>query len=187
MSELTKALVDLASIDAYPTPTMNESDFVKFLLPLIANVDNVKDIDMTIWLTAAGNAHRQIDVIGPTKQVLFTVPALLARVPTINPSIDRDSADVSSIVHHYGALRKVEHPVTADLWFAEAMRSSIIPVDEQEHVNNLKAWLDIYFRYGISTDRLLNGGTTTLSPKPNETIAATATPADDMSGDFDDL
>jgi hypothetical protein len=186
MSELSTALVDLASINAYPTPTINETDFVKFLLPLIANVDGRKDIDMTIWLTIAGNAHRQIDVINQAKEVLFTVPALLARVPTINPSIDRDSVDVSSIVHHYGALRKVENPVTADLWFAEAMRSSIIPLDEQDHVINLKSWIDIYLRYGIPTERLLNGGTTTLAPHPLVTIAAT-TAGDDMSGDFDDL
>lgn len=186
MNEFKEALVDLASIDAYPTPSMSEKDFTRILLPLIVNIDNVPNIDMSIWLTIAGNAHRSINVFDASNTLIFTVPPLLARVPTNAPSLTRDGQDISSIVHHYGALRLVEHPATADVWFAAAMQDSIISVDEETHIKNLKTWIDIYVRYNIPLDRLLPNGSVTL-PDSLANKPTVAESVDETTGEFDDF
>lgn len=186
MSEFKEALVDLASINAYPTPSMSEKDFTRVLLPLIVNIDNVPNIDMSIWLSIAGNAHRSINVFDASNALLFTVPPLLARVPTTAPSLTREGQDISSIVHHYGALRQVEHPAAADVWFASAMESSVISLDEETHIKNLKTWVDIYVRYNIPLDRLLPNGSVTLPDSP-ASASASVTPVDETTGEFDDF
>jgi hypothetical protein len=176
------ALKDLAQITAYPTPTMNEADFVKFLLPLIVNQDGVKNLDMTIWLTIAGNAHRKIDVIDPSNNVLFTVPPLLARVPTHMPAMNRDRPDINAMVHHYSAMRQVEHPATADAWFANAMEGAVVGIDDGDNVDNLKMLVAIYSRYNISLERLLPGSTLSTTI-PNTPVS----PQGDTTGEFDDF
>jgi hypothetical protein len=178
-------LLDLASPDYFAPPTMYEEDFINILLPRIVNKDNEKNIDMTIWLTIAGNAHRSINVIDRSNTVLFKVPPLLARVPTVMPTGDRNRVDINSLVHHYGALRAVEHPATADAWFATAMKDSVLSIDEVANINNLKALVIIYARYNIPLDTLLpNNAIPFVTNQPDTSITHTT---DETTGEFDEF
>lgn len=177
-------LKDLAKSTAYTIPKMREADFLKFLLPLIVNRDKVPNLDMTIWLSIAGNAHRVIDVVDGNNTVLFTVPPLLARVATAMPSLERDRQDISSLLHHYSAMRAVEHPATADAWFANAIEDTVIEIDSEDNILNLKRLVTIYTRYGISLESLLPG-METVEQQP--TLGQDPEKADDTTGEFEDF
>jgi hypothetical protein len=190
VSDLVNSLKDLASSDAYSRPRMSEKDFVRFLLPLIVNVDDVKNLDMSIWLDVAGNAHRSIDVFDAANKLLFTVPPLLARVPTELPTKERSGVDISAILHLYSEKRRAEHPATADIWFESAMQGTIISMEEQNAIDYLKSWVIIYTHYNLPLAKLFGGAEVSsagVSTAVDSAKAITTAHDDDMSGDFDDL
>lgn len=188
MVDISDELKNLASPDYLSRPRMSEKDFVRFLLPLLVNIDNQKQLDMTIWLDIAGNPHRPIDVYDAGKQLLFTVPPLLARVPTEMPTRERSGVDFNSILHLYGAKRKAEHPAAADAWFMAAIADAVISVDEQQAIEWLKSWVSIYSRYDIPLNKLF-GGADVAQPASDETtkVPTPVSGGETLTGEFDDL
>lgn len=190
MTEFTPQLQEQLKAQAAIHPKLSEKDFIKFLLPQIVNIHGVKNVDMSIWLDIAGNPHRPIDVVdNQTKELLFTLPPLLARVPTDMPTKTRGGVDISAILDLYSKKRTTEHPAAADAWFEAEVAHTVIDRDEAEYVEYLGVLVKIYSRYGIPMNNLFGGADVAIDPTKTEggEAAAAVDPEEQMTGQFDDL
>lgn len=168
-------------------PKLPEHDFVKFLLPVLIDYRNGGDVNLQRWLEIAGNAHRSIDVVDAKNELLFTVPPILARVPSNGRPLNANTVSVSELAYMYGRKVETEHPAAADAWLASALRNQIIPADQEQVLKYLKEWIKIYKRYNLPLERLIGkdddlgklvGGV--QEDKDNKDEAA-------ISGEFDDF
>lgn len=149
------ALDDLAKDQ---NAVMSESDFTKRLLPhLIPPVEGTeaRPRDMSIWLEAAGHAHRLIDVVDSNNNVVCTVPPLAARAPTAIPDRENNpNEDLNEISAMYDARIGVEHPHVVNEWYFQSLVSRSYTPGQSMTMLYARMWLTIYRRYNIPLERL---------------------------------
>lgn len=187
MEAIDSALKELNQLAATDRPKLPEALFVRDLLPMLVNRDQIPDLDLTVWLDIAGNPHRAIDVVDAKNEVLFTVPPILSRLPSIHRGLDENSTSVSEIAYIYGEKAKAEHPAAADAWFEHALRKQNIPAMESQVLEYLRQWVKIYTRYGISTERLLGKDFVVSKERLKDLGHVESAPDTELSGEFDDF
>jgi hypothetical protein len=151
-----RRLAEVAQEDHARIP---ETVFVQRLLPyLVPPALEEREItpprDMSIWIAAAGNPHRPIDVIGPQGTVLYTVPPLLSRTPSVIPERDYH-VNLIDLARAYDDRMQSEPPAVVNQWFAEILQKYNFGNEEGQRVNYLMQWVHIYRRYNIPLERLL--------------------------------
>jgi hypothetical protein len=192
MLDMEAAYQDMQRQAANDRPKIPEAEFVRSLLPLLVNIDNVPDLDVSIWLTIAGNPHRAIDVANmQTGEVLFTVPPLLARSPTAMSQNDMERGGISAVLYEYGAKLKAESPVSANIWLEHNLRGSELSADQENIAEYLKQWVIIYSRYNLPLERLFGGVAPQLPEsakgKDNKEVDPSASQSANISDDVDDF
>lgn len=181
--EISDALKHMRKVEETDKPKITEEAFVQRLLPLLLNQQEETDVDVTVWLEIAGNPHREIDVADRSGTVLFTVPPLVARTPTLAPTREgRGLNGIGEILATYSAKQASEHPVAAHVFLEHALRNEILTPDQQLLLECLRKWVFIYERYNLPTERILGPYT----PKPAAAASAKVAPQDTIE-DFDDF
>src|SRR5690606_789569 len=122
--DMEEMFEELARVSKADRPRLPEAVFVRSLLPLLINSEGHRKVDLSVWSDIAGNPHREIDVIGANNEVLFSVPPLLQRLPTIAPDLQRKGASVSEIAYIYGQKVVNEHAIVADAYLETQDRKS---------------------------------------------------------------
>lgn len=151
---------DFAELDALAediNARMNEQIFVKRLLPHLVppEVPTARPTDLSIWVAAAGNPQRLIDVIDNKGNVLFTVPPPLARSPTyipekeINP--DNDLGEIGAI--YDAKIGTMPAHVVNDWYYTSLIQRSYSPEQSLVYLY-ARMWITIYRRYNIPLERL---------------------------------
>lgn len=136
---------------------MDEQTFVKRLLPHLVppEIPSDKPRDLSIWVAAAGNPQRLIDVIDNKGNVLFTVPPILARSPTALPEkeINPDN-DLGEIGAMYDAqIGTMPAHVVNDWYYNSLIQRSYSPEQSLVYLY-ARMWITIYRRYNIPLERL---------------------------------
>ena len=180
IESVIKQLSHLNERAASDRPKLPEALFVKHLLPLLYNRDQIPDLDLGVWLDIAGNPHRSIDVVDVKNNVLFTVPPVLARVPSLQRSLNSNDISVSELAYMYGQKAAAEHPAAADAWLERALKNQNIPVQQTQVIEYLQQWVKIYKRYNLPLTRLLGA-------EYNEPTPAPTGVDNEISGEFDDF
>lgn len=184
MQDISEIVADMRRVEATDKPKITEEAFVKHLLPLLVNRDRVPDLDVTVWLDIAGNPHRPIDVAKRDGEVLFTIPPLIARTPTLAPSKEyRGAEGLNEIMAVYAAKQTTEHPAAADVFLEHALRNQVLSADQQQLLDFLRQWVFIYRRYDIPLEPLLGPYAATAAATQD---AAAPAPKADID-DFEDL
>lgn len=136
---------------------MNETDFTKRLLPHLIpdEVPTGRPRDLSIWVEAVGHPQRLLDVVDRNGTVLFTVPPILARSPTAQPSKEMDPAnDLGEIGALYDARIGNEPPHVVNQWYYNALMARNISPEDSLTQLYAQMWLVIYRRYNIPLSRL---------------------------------
>jgi len=184
-----RQLTDTAAMDR---PRLSEHEFVEHLLPhLVRNIDaedGSNEVDLTIWLAVAGNPHRWIDVVDQTNTLLFSVPPPLARLNTTAPSLTpREGPSASDIVKIYGEKRLI-HPGAGDAFLNFALASEAkISLEQEEQLRCLDAWITIYKRYNLPTEKLFGGVKIDEAKADKAATAAAEDALAQVSGELDDF
>lgn len=187
MNEFNPSMVAVLSDPRLANSRVPEADFVKYILPLLVNIEGRKNLDLTNWIDLAGHPNRPIDVINTSGEVMFTVPAVLSRLPTEMPSIQREGPDIGTLLDTYSKMRLSGHPAAADAWLDGELAAVDVEVDQEEIITVLRQMITIYQHYKIPTESLFNNKG---DIKTEETISTTAAPvneAEGLSGQFDDF
>lgn len=136
---------------------MPEQTFVKRLLPHLVppEIPSDKPRDLSIWVAAAGNPQRLIDVIDVKGNVLFTVPPILARSPTALPEKDiNPDNDLGEIGAMYDAqIGTMPAHVVNDWYYNSLIQRSYSPEQSLVYLY-ARMWITIYRRYNIPLERL---------------------------------
>lgn len=183
-----KQLTDTAAIDR---PRLNEVEFTQHLLPHLvktADAEAGEQVDLSIWIAIAGNPHRWIDVVDNTNTVLFSVPPPLARLATTAPSLTRrEGPSATEIVQMY-AEKKDVHPGQGDAFLNFALRKEAsITLEQEEQLKCLDAWLTIYKRYNLPTDKFFGGVHVETTKADRGAEGATDDALASVSGVLDDF
>lgn len=136
---------------------MSEKDFVQRLLPHLIppEVAEKRPRDLTIWVAAAGNPQRLIDVLDTKGNVLFTVPPILSRSPTSIPeketNPDHDLGEVSAI---YDARIGTEPAHVVNDWYFHSLVQRSYSPEQSLIYLYARMWITIYRRYNIPLERM---------------------------------
>lgn len=187
VSDLVKQIRTMNEVAESDRPKMSEHDFAKYLLPLLIDHQNAGDVNLNLWLDIAGNPHRSIDVFDVKNQLLFTVPPILARVPSIDRPLDTQSVSVSELAYMYGRKAEVEHPAAADIWLEGALRNHNIPADQEQILDYMRNWIKIYHRYNLPIDKLIGKDDKLAKLVDSKAIPQSTDSDDTISGEFDDF
>lgn len=191
-SELLTAIKSMKEYAKYDLPAIDEQHFRTYILPELLKKNRGQEANFDHWINIIGNPHREIVVLDQTGQELFRVPPILSRLPT---SIDDElNVSISGLVDIYAKKRQNEHPVAADMWFAQAVQQLTSNIHSEDMLHYLRNQLIIYTRYDIPTSELLGALDGKLVPKgleapakpeqPKREIAQDALSAEDY--DFED-
>lgn len=151
---------DFAELDALAEDVnarMGEQDFVRRLLPHLIppEVPDARPRDLTIWVAAAGNPQRLIDVVDPKGNVLFTVPPILSRSPTSIPEKDTNpDHDLGEITALYDARIGTEPAHVVNEWYFHSLVQRSYSPEESLIYLYARMWITIYRRYNIPLDRM---------------------------------
>lgn len=148
----------LEQMDRDSNAKVRESDFVKRLLPhLIRPEDGSADRRVDIYVAAAGNPTRMIDVVSDSdpKVVLFTVPPLISPTPMAIRSIHaRPETDIGELAAEFEVQITTSHPGGVIEGFVQRLLSlNYTPADAISTVY-AKMWAMIYKRYNIPLERM---------------------------------
>lgn len=174
-------------------PKITEYEFTQHLLPLLYDRTTGEN-DLSVWMNIAGHAHRSIDVTGHDGSVIFTVPPILARTPTIaaRPDRDPDEPSVNEIAYNYGAMLGTVHEGQAVAYLDHALRKHIVDSGTDDIAGHLREWVRIYTRYKLPLSNLFgfevenpNEGKADADKKADAAVDTTVNA--ELSGDFDDL
>lgn len=157
--------------------SITEPEFIQYLLPILYNSAGLENMDQGYFLDIAGNPHRPINVTDiKTKEVLFTVPPLMARLSTID--YERGDLPVGgfpAIAEGYAQRLRLGFESEADIFLTQNFRHEVHQLNQDRKriaEEALKAWVKIYVRYNIPLEKLFNGITPTkVGPAVNETAA----------------
>lgn len=186
VQDILKGLRKLNDMASKDNPKISEHDFVKYLLPVLVDYQNSGDVSLQIWLEIAGNPHQPIDVFDIKGELLFTVPPILARVPSIDRPLESTTTSVGELAYLYGQKARAEHPAVADAWLETVMRSQVIPADQEQVLGYMKEWIKIYRRYNLPMDRLI-GSDEKLGKLVSESSIDSGKSEPEISGEFDDF
>lgn len=83
--QFSLAMAQIEAVEIAHTPTISESEFVRFLLPVIDQLSKgSEDVDLTIWDKMAGARDRPISVLDDkTGELLFRLPPVFGTSVTI--------------------------------------------------------------------------------------------------------
>lgn len=136
---------------------MSEKDFTTRLLPHLIPpvVPDKRPRDLSIWLEAAGNAQRLIDVVDRNDVILFTVPPILSRSPTSIPEKDTDpDNDLGETGAIYELRIGTEPAHVVNEWYFNSLVSKSFSPEIALTYLYAQMWVQIYRRYNIPLERL---------------------------------
>lgn len=145
---------------------LSEKDFVSRLLPHLIppEVAEKRPRDLTIWLEAAGNPQRLIDVIDNKGNVLFTVPPILSRSPTAVPSKDTNpDNDLGEVGAIYDARIGTEPAHVVNEWYFNSLVQRSYSPEQSLIYLYARMWITIYRRYGIPLERMFGENADAIS------------------------
>lgn len=184
MMDIDQALSDLKELRNLDKASIKESEFTRYLMPILYNQAGIENLDQTYWLDIAGNPHRPIDVLSDkTGEVLFTIPPLMSRLSTINYTKESlPPGGFATIANTYeDLLRSPGNEANADVYLTKSFSYEVFQLDKDKKViaeQALKEWVKIYTRYKIPLERLFNGVSPTKVGE-NEKVQQTKPPVDD--------
>lgn len=147
----------LGDYDEDSNAKCSEQDFVKRLLPHLipSEIPDARPRDMSIFVAVAGHPNRAIDVVDNSGTVLFTVPPILARAPTPEPSKEMDPAnDLGELSAEYDGRIGNEPPHVVNQWYYNALLSRNLSPEASLTQLYAQMWVTIYRRYNIPLSRL---------------------------------
>jgi hypothetical protein len=162
---------DFAALDALgkeENARISEIDFTKRLLPHLIppEVTESRPRDLTIWLEAAGNAQRLIDVIGKNGEVLFTVPPILSRSPTAVPSKETNPEnDLGEVGAIYDARIGTEPAHVVNEWYFNSLVQRSYSPEQSLIYLYARMWITIYRRYNIPLERMFGENAEVIGQK----------------------
>lgn len=153
----------LVSLSKEDVPRLPEHLFVTHLLPALTDVSG--KVDLGIWLDLAGTAHRPIDVIDTSGNILFRVPPLLRSIPTTTADSPRSSMYQ---ILHTAELKLAQHPVVGATYLKHSLESKNF--NQKIDYDNIVAWNNILIRYGLKPYDLPSSIQGDLSSTPLKSI-----------------
>jgi hypothetical protein len=140
--QLTDMLTRLTTAS---NPVIEESDFVRYFLPLFAAKPENGQVNINVWLDVAGSPFSAVTVMNG-KEVLFEVPPLLNSDDKLLEGISGTSVyeTITTAQLKYNVLPKL-----GDLhirqWLTERLGSNQLTLDA------VLKWNFIFKRYGLET------------------------------------
>lgn len=186
VQDIIKSLRKMNETAKEDRPRLSEAEFTKYLLPLLVDYHNAGDVNLQVWAEIAGNPHRAIDVFDIKNELLFTVPPVLARVPSMDRPLGATTTAVSELAYLYGEKSRSEHPAVADAWLDTVMKNQVIPADQEQILEHMRQWIKIYRRYNLPIERLI-GNKDELAKLAGEDTKGSSETEPDISGVFDDF
>jgi hypothetical protein len=130
-----------------------EEVFVKNFLPYFSGQKSIKENQEVIpmWIGIAGSATAPVDVVSPTGEVLYTVPAFYDTT-VMNASARFEGPTLSATMVHY-EMDKANLPQRANVRIQKELDQRMPSMFQKSSVveENKKQWSTIFNRYGIST------------------------------------
>lgn len=132
-----------------------EHIFVRDFLPIFAGkvpLNKVKDF-IQVWVSISGAPTSPVDIIDRKGEVLFTVPGLFD-TNFIDPSKKDGSMNFAEIVH-FAKLHNSISPSLEKKVFIDNVQKKIDNMQKKSpaFARNIKAWQDIFDRYGITEQK----------------------------------
>ncbi len=180
----------LSALDTDLNATMRETDFVRRLLPHLIPHPDTGLRDMSIYVAAAGNPYRMIDVVADRNpnQVLFTVPPLLGPTPATIRGLDASPhTDIGELSAQFEAQMGTAHPgAVIDAFVKKLVALNVVPTEAVEWAY-ARMWMHIYDRYDIPLERLYGDQAVHLRKAFGGAPSPSATPSrQDLFDEIDD-
>lgn len=156
MEEINDIRASLDQQEAASRARMPERIFAGIFLPIFAKGKNefYPQVDLNWWANFAGNEYREVDVISPKGEVLFTVPPLFDRAG-INSITGKDrqriqGGNILNVIKN-AELRSRVSPKDGTAFLnahlkQRALFMGMLPPSVKE---NILRWNDIFKKYGL--------------------------------------
>jgi hypothetical protein len=128
-----------------------EQIFVNYFLPYLAGLVPITN-DVTVisdWISVAGTAMSEVDVIDQHGKVLFTVPKLLDT--NIINIVNRERGNAFQEIYAQFNLHSNNIPIVGDRYLNGALDKKIDSMSQESNAfsNNSVRWNEILTRYGL--------------------------------------
>lgn len=147
--ELNEILRDIAIADEQSRPRLPENIFVEVFLPFFAGTGNPHNATVDLWNTISNGPFNSVDIVNPTGEVLFVVPALHDRdaISPATKSLGENS--VQNMITTAEQMKRIS-PMDADRYLSHGLSNMLDKLQGKHHViANLKEWNKIFTRYGL--------------------------------------
>jgi len=146
IEDINRVGEQLSSIAVNDIPRLQERIFVNVFLPLFAGDENrIYNATFETWISFAGSAYTNVDVIDVGGNVLFTVPPLFDRA-VINP-VNEFNTSIAHVVTTAGQYARI-HPKQGSRYLdSELTRRATIMKIPANILKNLEIWNSIFKRY----------------------------------------
>lgn len=134
--------------EAAPKAVFPEALFVEFFLPLFADeIQPTPELNVVTWIEkVAGGETVAVDIVDTNNNVLFTVP------PLFDTSVLEQSKpggmSMTLVERHYSRLKEVDAMASQTFMYKMLQSMHIKDKPTAEVYTNMKAWDQIFARYG---------------------------------------
>ena len=138
--ELVEAMVSIGEMTDDIVRAIDEVKFRTVYLPMFVSTE--KDVDLSPWLDVCGNHYESVNVV-KDKRVIFVVPPLIKRHPTLVNTDPRSSAPtIANEARQY----QDRHPSLGVKFLVENLGDKV--VREGVSVEEVRQWNAILEYYG---------------------------------------
>jgi len=138
--DLVDAMVSIGEMTDDIVRAIPETEFRRKYLPMFVSTE--KDVDLSPWLDVAGSAYESVNVV-KDKRVLFVVPPLIKRHPTL---INADPRNSAGTISNEARQHQDRHPSLGVKFLVDNLGGKV--VKEGVSVEEVRQWNEILKYYG---------------------------------------
>jgi hypothetical protein len=168
--DIKKIFADIERATETETRRISEAAFKTIFLPMFQNQDsNPHGMVLMKWAQYVGSIFHKAYVVDEKNNILFTVPPVVKRDAIAELGrTDGDGRPLQNVAHMINTYNQMTNigPIPAENYLNEQLtrRLSIMKGD-QNYLDDLTAWNEIFKRYGVAPIKEVDGVTTKTDTK----------------------
>lgn len=162
--DIKKIYADIERATESETRRISEAAFKEMFLPMFLNQDsNPHNMVLMKWAQYVGSIFHKAYVVDEKNNVLFTVPPVVKRDAIVElGKTDNDGRPMQNVAHMIATYNQMTNigPSAAENYLNEQLtRRLSIMKGNQDYLDDLATWNEIFKRYGVTPIKEVDGVT----------------------------